>query len=224
MILPDGLIFNRNRLDENVFFINDFFLKYEMSWTFVIKAFANYPNDFIREISNLECKSIATENENHLKIIKQLNPKIETWFLNYAAKKVNSNFIDVNLTHSTKQALDKACLMLNIDSDRYGAEYNSSLGCEKYGAYLDCSKPPKSDFFDAWKRLKIDPNKIQSLGTSITFESIDFLKNKGVNHYRLGEIILTGKSLINGEKLKGLRDDVFTSHKKITYHIISLNL
>jgi predicted amino acid racemase len=69
--------------------------------------------------------------------------------------------------------------------------------------------------------LNISPEKIQSLGTSVSFESIDFLRLKGVNHFRLGEIVLTGKSLINGARIKGLRDDVFSNKKNVSYQIIS---
>jgi hypothetical protein len=143
MILPDGLIFNRNRLDENIFFINDLFLKYKMSWTFVIKAFANYPDDFIREISNLDCKSIATENENHLKIIKELNPKIETWFLNYAAKKVNANFIDVNLIFSIPSRTSIEELeRLSIATTSKPSFCNSTTVCEPINP-----KPPVTSIF-----------------------------------------------------------------------------
>jgi hypothetical protein len=201
--------------------MNDFFLKHEMNWTFVIKAFRDYPNSFIENISDLPCLSIASDNESHLQIIKQLNPYMETWFLNYSGAKQIKDFIDVNLTHSNESRVDKTCFMLSIDSEREGIDFNTEKTYQKVGAYLDCAKPPKPDFFDAWARLKIPDNITQSLGTSISFESIDQLKSKGVNHFRIGEIILTGKSLIDGSKIKGLRQDVFENQKNVSYYLIS---
>ncbi len=215
------LIFNRDRLVENIDFLNDYFEQNEMKWTFVIKAFNGYSSDFIKVLSDIPCSSIASDNENHLKLIKKANPSIETWFLNYSANEVTSDFIDVDLTHSEEFVSSKNCLMLNIDPERLGMEYRPNIEVDKFGAYLDCSKLPSSEFFDAWSRLKISPEKIQSLGTSISFESIDFLRSKGVNHFRLGEIVLTGKSLIDGSRIKGLRNDVFSNKKNVSYHMIS---
>jgi hypothetical protein len=219
--LNQDLIFNRERLVENIVFLNDYFEKHEMKWTFVIKAFNGYSSDFIRELSFIPCSSIASDNESHLKLIKKANPSIETWFLNYSANDVTSDLIDVNLSHSEVYLPNKSCLMLKIDSERFGIEYSPDTEIEKYGAYLDCSKLPNSEFFDIWSKLKIPTEKIQSLGTSISFGSIDFLKSKRVNHFRLGEIVLTGRSLIDGSRIKGLRDDVFSSKKNISYQIIS---
>jgi hypothetical protein len=221
MSLNLDLVFNRERLSENIHYLNEFFRKHEMKWTFVIKAFSGYSHEFIKELSDIPCSSIASDNENHLKLIKSLNPSIETWFLNYSAKVVTSDFIDVDLTHSEELVSSKSCLMLNIDPERLGMEYRPNIEVDKFGAYLDCSKPPSLEFFDAWSRLKISPEKIQSLGTSISFESIDFLRSKGVNHFRLGEIVLTGKSLIDGSRIKGLRNDVFSNKKNVSYNMIS---
>lgn len=219
--MNQNLSFNRDRLVENIVFLNDYFEKHEMKWTFVIKAFNSYSSDFIRELSDLPCLSIASDNENHLKLIKKANPLIETWFLNYSANEEVSDLIDVDLTHSEVFRSNKSCLMLKIDSERHGIVYKPDTEIEKFGAYLDCSKLPSSEFFEAWSRLKIPTDKIQSLGTSISFGSIDFLKSKRVNHFRLGEIVLTGRSLIDGSRIKGLRDDVFSSKKNISYQIIS---
>lgn len=221
MEIKNNLVFNKERLIDNINYINYFLLKHEMNWTFVIKAFNSYPDYFIEEIAKIPCSSIASDNEKHLDLVKKASPSIETWFLNYSANEVTSDSIDVDLTHSVEFVSNKSCLMLNIDPERFGIEYKSNFDVDKFGAYLDCSKPPSSEFFDSWSRLKLPPEKIQSLGTSISFESIDFLRSKGVNHFRLGEIVLTGKSLINGSRIKGLRDDVFSNKKNISYQIIS---
>ena len=127
----------------------------------------------------------------------------------------------MNLTHSKEFSADNACLMISLDSEREGIDFNPNFSCKKYGAYLDCSKLPDLKFFDEWVNFKISPEITQSLGTSISFDKIDFLKSKGVNHFRLGEIILTGKSLIDGSKVHGLRQDVFVSKNEVSYHFIS---
>lgn len=220
MNLNNNLAFHKERLNENIEFMSDFFLKKEMTWTFVIKAFSLYPNSFIEQLSDLPCLSIASDNEVHLEILKQRNSNIETWFLNYLGVKKTNDFIDVNLTHSKEFSADNACLMISLDSEREGIDFNPNFSCKKYGAYLDCSKLPDLKFFDEWVNFKISPEITQSLGTSITFEKIDFLKSKGVNHFRLGEIILTGKSLIYGSKVHGLRQDVFVSKNEVSYHLI----
>lgn len=221
MSLNNDRVFYKERLMQNIDFMNDFFLKHEMNWTFVIKAFHAYPNNFIEELSDLNCLSIASDNEAHLEILKQRNPNIETWFLNYLGVKQTNDFIDVNLTHSNEFLPENTCLMISLDSERDGIDFNPNFSCKKYGAYLDCSKLPDLKLFDEWANFKISPETTQSLGTSISFDKIDFLKSKGVNHFRIGEIVLTGRSLINGSKLKGLRNDVFSTKKNISYHIIS---
>jgi len=221
MNLNNDRVFNKERLMQNIDFMNDFFLKHEMNWTFVIKAFNAYPNNFIEELSDLNCSSIASDNEAHLEILKQRNPNIETWFLNYFGVKQTNDFIDVNLTHSNEFIPKNTCLMISLDSERDGIDFNPNFSCKKYGAYLDCSKLPDLKLFDEWANFKISPETTQSLGTSISFDKIDFLKSKGVNHFRLGEIVLTGRSLINGSRIKGLRDDVFSNKKNVSYQIIS---
>ena len=221
MVSIQDLVFSKERLIENITFMNDYILKNEFNWTFVIKALNNYPDLFIEKISDLPINSIASDNENHLRLIKHIRPTIETWFLNYSGKLQTSEFIDVNLTHSSEVINEKTCLMLSIDPDRDGLSFNDELKVNRYGCYLDCSKPPDINFYKKWSKLKINPTVIQSLGTSVSFDKIEVLKSCGVNHFRLGEILLTGKDLINGKNIKGLRQDVFTSKKKITYNIIS---
>jgi hypothetical protein len=225
MEIKNNLVFNKERLIENINYINYFLLKHEMNWTFVIKAFNSYPDYFIEEIAKIPCSSFASDNENHLEIIKRQNSKVETWFINYSGEQQYNDFIDVNLTHSHEFISDKTCLMLALDPERYGSIYNPDFSCKRFGAYLDCTEAPDISFYDLWAELGISPLLTQSLGTSVSFDKIDLLKSKGVNHFRLGELVLTGKSLIDGTNVKGLRQDVFMSNKSLSYHIISnLNL
>jgi hypothetical protein len=222
MNIEGNLVFKKERLIENIDFINELFHKNEMSWTFVIKAFNSYSDSFIENLADLPCTSIASDKESHLELIKIQNPTMETWYLNYQGVELTNNCIDVNLTHAENSNIQNTCFMLSIDPEREGIEYNpEKTGFSKVGAYLNCETPPNPSLFDAWKNLNIPPEITQSLGTSITYESLDLLKSKGANHYRLGEIILTGKSLIDGSKINGLRQDVFEPQHQVSYHLIS---
>ena len=215
------LVFHKERLFENIDFMNDFMERRNLNWTFIIKAFYNYPESFITELTKSSCKSIGSDNNIHLHLVKLNNPTIETWYLNYDVKKVSSQYIDVDLTHSKDNLSKRTCLMLAIDPLRHGATYTPDLTCEKYGAYLDCENIPNKKYFDAWKKLKLPPEKTQSLGTSVSFKELDFLISNGINHFRLGEIILTGKNITDQTIISGLRTDVFTSKRIISYFSIT---
>jgi len=215
------IFFYTDRLKENILYLNDFFSARNMSWTFVIKAFFNYPDSFINELSYMPMGSLATDNLTQLKKIKELNPEMELWFLNYEGIEVIDDVVDVNLTHSTHSTNNKTCLMLALDPERMGAELNIDMAFKRLGAYLDCANMPDASFFEEWQKFHIPTTIIQSLGTSVSFEHIDYLQSKGVNHYRIGELALTGKSLINGKKIKGLRPDVFGDGVNVNYEFIS---
>ncbi|NBO61560.1 MAG: hypothetical protein EBU82_11420 [Flavobacteriia bacterium] len=221
MQASNTLLFHMDRLSENIDCINDRMSSIGMHWTFIIKAFNHYPSAAIQEFSSLRCKSIGSDNLKHLSLLKSLNPSLETWFLNYKGISIEDNSIDINLTHSGNNITSKTCLMLDIDADRHGHPYENGLSCNRFGAYLDCSKLPDQRFFKAWKNLRIPERSTQSLGTSVSFEHIELLKSSGVNHFRLGEIVLLGRSLMNQQPIDGLRTDVFERNKPVTYHCIS---
>lgn len=223
MELSEDMDFHPGRLKQNILFLNDFFSRREMSWTFVIKAFHNYPDFIITELANLPCQSIASDNPRHLDMLKKLNPNLETWFLNYEGSHDISEFIDVNLTHSAHSMDQKSCLMLAIDEVRHGESFKS-FSEEKYskvGAYLDCEKLPDLHFFEKWKKLKISSGILQSIGTSVSFEIMDYLQDIGVNHYRLGELVLTGKGVEQCNNISGMRQDVFEASRPVSYNLIS---
>jgi hypothetical protein len=212
--------FHNDRLIENIEFMNDFMQSKNMQWTFIVKAFNQYPNSFISQLKSIPCKSVGSDNLSHILLLKSLNPAFETWYLNYEGIPLTEPTVDVNLTHVINSSSEKNCLMLQLDPLRYGLPYNNKLSSKYFGAYLDCSSFPNADFFEVWKSFNLPPDTIQSLGTSVSLEQIDYLASFGVNHYRIGESVLTGKTLIN-QPINGLRQDVFTGKKNITYHSIS---
>jgi len=220
-------IFHLERLKENILFLNDFFTQKELSWTFVIKAFCNYSPEFISELVKLPINSVASDNEQHLKIFKGDKTDIETWYLNYSGANVDYNWVDVELTHSLLNIQKKTCLMLTLDNDRFGSQITDPTNdifkncCSRVGAYLNCEKMPTRSFFEKWSSFNFPAEFTQSLGTSVTFEHATYLQDNRVNHFRIGEIALTGRLIGSNNKIKGMRHDVFTSTQQVSYHFLS---
>jgi hypothetical protein len=216
-----------DRLSENLQFLDAYFLSRGMKWTFVIKAFENYPDSFIRSLSQIRCASVASPRHEHLRIFRNINKQVETWWLNYAGIHFEYDWIDVELTHTTNGINGKTCLMLLIDSSRKGFEPDQALAliqdktCLRIGAYLDCSRQPEMSFFQTWKHYKFDYQLIQSLGTSVSFSLTDQLMDIGINHFRIGETAITGRDILTKKPINGLRQDVIIPQKNCSYHFIT---
>jgi len=82
--------------------------------------------------------------------------------------------------------------------------------CHCVGAYLDCATLPDTSLLSRWKQFGFDPNITQSLGTSVSFGEINRLQEAGVNHYRIGELAITGLDLITKQPIPGMRQDAVT--------------
>ena len=229
MQIGQNTFLNIERLQENINFLDDYFSSNSMTWTFVIKAFNYYPKNFINFLAQISCDSIASPNPEHLSCFKKHNSHIETWWLNYNCEINNFRSVDVNLTAKKKASNDNYCFMILTDTKREGLDvnivkdflFNSKI--RNVGAYFDCSSRIDNCFLQKWKDYQFDESVLQSLGTSVSFCQINQLKDAGANHYRLGELVLTGLDIITNEPITGLRQDVFTSIKERTYHFI-LNL
>ena len=120
MEIASNLKFHKDRLAENVAYLDDFFQKREMNWTLVIKLLNSFNTNIIDYIQDLKIKSIASDNLTHLQYFKKQTNKIETWFLNYDGVEIEDDFIDVDLTHVINPAVEKKCFMLELDTDRFG--------------------------------------------------------------------------------------------------------
>jgi ornithine racemase len=219
-----------SRLKENVEFLNHHFTNHGMSWTFVIKLLSNSQDTLIAQLSDLPVKSIATENLNHLSLLKSVTPEIETWFLNYSAQSPVPSFVDVNLSHAIEFSDTSTCLMVALDPEREGCDPQlvkneiCSSSCSRIGAYLDCAHLPDTKWLTSWKENNFPGYVLQSLGTSVSFSLMKQMADAGVNHYRVGELAFFGKDLVSGKKVNGLRHDVFESNKCRSYHEVSMIL
>ncbi len=227
MELNDSIILHQDRLAENIQFLNQHFQSKNMDWTFVVKIFQDYPDDKIAFIADLPVAGIASENLRHLQIIKKKNPDIKTWFLNYQGVSLEHSFVDIDVTHKDVNLSHKTCLMMALDPEREGFEClpeitnQKTKTCFAVGAYLDCANVPAASFLQNWKKYNFPSTLTQSLGTSVSFEYISMLQDAGVNHYRLGELAFTGRSLLNQQKIKGMRQDIIMPAQARSYHYIS---
>lgn len=215
------------RLIENIDYLNDYFKRHNVQWTFVAKLFHEYSVDFMKEfIKILPIESVALYNLTHLEAIKKIKPSLETWFINYEGIEIEAPFIDVNLTHNPTKLSSNTCLMVTLEEDRYGVPGEEvealilSNQITKTGAYFDCTKPPEITLLKKWSSYHFQDNTLKTMGTSSAFSMIETIKAFGGNHFRIGETAFFGKEINTKKNIKGLRQDVFASRKKINYHII----
>jgi len=227
MEIASNLKFHKDRLAENIAYLDDFFKKREMNWTLVIKLLNSFNTEIIDHIQDLNIKSIASDNLTHLQCFKKQTNKIETWFLNYEGFEIEDDFIDVDLTHIMNSAVEKKCFMLELDTDRFGLKMDELRSEDFYdkinmiGAYLDCENLPDKSLIKKWKSCSFSNNILQSLGTSVSVSEIDSYRAAGINHFRIGELAFFGKDIIEKKRIKGLRNDIFEPLTSNSYHFIS---
>lgn len=77
---------NTNKLKSNFDFINTLFEKHNIKWTVVSKMLCG--NEiFIRELLNLDVKQVSDSRVSNLKVVKKINPQIETIYIKPPAKR-----------------------------------------------------------------------------------------------------------------------------------------
>ncbi len=227
MEISSDLKFHKDRLAENIAYLDDFFKKREMNWTLVIKLFNSFKTDIIDYIQDMEIKSVASDNLNHLHFLKKQSNDIETWFLNYDGVEIQDDLIDVDLTHKPNSIPEKKCFMLEIDTERFGIKVDNIQAKEFYykvkrvGAYLDCEKLPKKCLINKWRSFSFSSDILQSLGTSVSISEIDSYRRAGINHFRIGELAFFGKDILKKQKFEGLRNDIFEPTTNNKYYFVS---
>lgn len=209
------------RLADNVRFLDDFFSERAMTWTFVIKAFERVTPDVFAQLSGVPCASVASARPDLLLAYREFHPHVETWWLNYEAKPCTYDWVNVNLTHMPTTGKD--CPMVLLDELREGCDPEvahrliDQKNCTHVGAYLNCAELPAVPFLDRWKRLGYGPQLKQSLGTSVSFHQVDQMQAAGANHYRIGELAITGRDLLTQKPIPGMRQDAITPSESRTF-------
>jgi len=226
MVKENTFSFCPFRLKENIDLLNDTFSEKKMSWTLILKMFqGKVPEDLFLSLGEMGIKSVGSDELEHLAFFKSNKTDIVTWFLNYDGTEVIPEFVDVNLTHKETDSNHTTCIMLELDTERYGLPLEElRKSPEQYsflGAYLNCNMLPEEYFYKKWANLKIPESTIQSLGTSVSFPIADKLAEAGINHFRIGELAFFGRNITTNEPIHGMRTDVFTSPSSVSYHFFS---
>lgn len=87
-----NIVLNRTKLHDNYHYLNRFFLEHNIEWGVVSKVFCG-SKTYLNELINLGVKQICDSRITNLKIIKSLNPSIETVFIKPPAKRYISSVV-----------------------------------------------------------------------------------------------------------------------------------
>ena len=221
MSLLETIKIHPDRLSENICFLDEFFASKEMTWTFVIKGFERVSTDDFECLENVPCTSVASAIREVLLSYRNHHPRAETWWLNYDGAPCPYDWVDVNLTHAPSTNRD--CLMIELDELREGCIQERVIQlvnqgtCRHVGAYLDCTSLPAERFLLRWKSLGLNADITRSLGTSVSFSMVDQMRAVGVNHYRIGELAITGRDLLTQDPIPGMRQDSVTPVESHTF-------
>jgi predicted amino acid racemase len=86
------IVLNKKKLNENYQYLNQLFSSHKIEWGVVSKVFCG-SKTYLKEIINLGVQQICDSRITNLKIIKSLNPKIETVFIKPPAKRYISSIV-----------------------------------------------------------------------------------------------------------------------------------
>lgn len=108
---------NVNKLKENFNFLNKLFKKNDIQWSIVSKLLSGN-RAYLKEVLNLGIKQICDSRVSNLKIIKEINPKIETIYIKPPAKLsipdvVKYADISMNTGMETIQMLSEEAVLQN---------------------------------------------------------------------------------------------------------------
>jgi len=111
------IVLNREKLAHNYTFLNKLFKKHNVEWAVVSKLLCGN-KDYIKELLNLGIKQICDSRVSNLKVIKDINPKIETIYIKPPAKRslksiVKYADISMNTEFSTIKLLNEEAKRLN---------------------------------------------------------------------------------------------------------------
>jgi len=86
------IVLNRKKLQDNYHYLNQLFSEHHIEWGVVSKVFCG-SKTYLNELIKLGVKQICDSRITNLKIIKSLNPTIETVFIKPPAKRYVSSVI-----------------------------------------------------------------------------------------------------------------------------------
>ena len=112
------VVLNKEKLSHNFAFLNKMFTKHNIEWAVVSKILCGN-KEYIREVINLGIKQICDSRVSNLKVIKDIDPKIETIYIKPPAKRslksiikyadisINTEFTTIKLLNEESKKLNK---------------------------------------------------------------------------------------------------------------------
>jgi len=145
------IVLNREKLKHNFTFLNKLFKKHKIEWAVVSKLLCGN-KEYIKELINLGIKQICDSRVSNLKVIKELDPKIETIYIKppskgslkgvikYADISINTEFATIKLLNEEAKRLDKThkiMIMIEMGELREGVMWDEFIGF--YGSVFNLS-------------------------------------------------------------------------------------
>lgn len=112
------VVLNKEKLSHNFAYLNKMFTKHNIEWAVVSKILCGN-KEYIREVINLGIKQICDSRVSNLKVIKDIDPKIETIYIKPPAKRslksiikyadisINTEFTTIKLLNEEAKKLNK---------------------------------------------------------------------------------------------------------------------
>lgn len=112
------VVLNKEKLSHNFSYLNKMFKKHDIDWAVVSKILCGN-KEYIKELINLGIKQICDSRVSNLKVIKNIDPRIETIYIKPPAKRslksiikyadisINTEFTTIKLLNEESKKLNK---------------------------------------------------------------------------------------------------------------------
>jgi predicted amino acid racemase len=135
------IVLNREKLKHNFTFLNKLFKKHKVEWAVVSKLLCGN-KDYIKEILDLGIKQVCDSRVSNLKVIKDINPNIETIYIKPPAKRslksivkyadisMNTEFATIKLLNEEAKRLNKThkiMIMIEMGELREGVMWDDFI-------------------------------------------------------------------------------------------------
>lgn len=157
------IVLNRKKLKENYEHLDELFKQHNIEWGVVSKVFCG-SKEYLREILDLGVQQICDSRITNLKIIKSLNPDIETVFIKPPAKRYISSVVkyadaSFNTEYETIKLLSEEAVRQN---KTHRIIIMIELGELREGVM-------REEFMDFYAKVFKLPNiEVSGLGTNLT--------------------------------------------------------
>ncbi len=157
------IVLNRKKLLHNYRYLNKLFRENEIEWGIVSKVFCG-SREYLKEIINLGIRQICDSRITNLKIIKSLDPSIETVFIKPPAKRYISSVVkyadaSFNTEYETIRMISNEAVKQN---KKHKIIIMIELGELREGVM-------REDFVDFYAKVFKLPNiEVTGIGTNLT--------------------------------------------------------